>query len=305
MASAGPERAVPAILAHLDAPNIDLMERALVACGPRIVPTLLRTLQEGRDNRIRENVVSALGELRDNCAAAPLLGLIDSGDEELRLAAAIALREIGDARVLPTFRKGAADAKCKFQLVAIEGLGRLRDEQSVTLLLQLLRSDHDDVFLAAVRALGEIGDPVAIPALRKRLRDPVLTPAGAYPAAQALARMGQREVLERLRTAAQSGQTYNNSRGAALAELGALGDQTMLDILLSVAESDGQSGLPASDAAELLGNYSDPRILTVLRKLLKHSDAATATSAAAALQKLGQKNPFGRQVETTESTVVY
>lgn len=51
-------------------------------------------------------------------------------------------------------------------------MGNLRAKPAVRALIGLLEDEHYQVRSAAAAALGEIGDRVALPALRKAARDP-------------------------------------------------------------------------------------------------------------------------------------
>ena len=52
-----------------------------------------------------------------------------------------------------------------------EGLGRLKDERAVDLLIPLLADPDWRVRLKTAWALGQIGDERALPSLRQRMRD--------------------------------------------------------------------------------------------------------------------------------------
>ncbi|MGN6276880.1 MAG: HEAT repeat domain-containing protein [Solirubrobacterales bacterium] len=75
---------------------------------------------------------------------------------------------------------------------AIQALGKMRNRDSVPLLIKRFRSAHSTVRISAANALGDIGDCAAPPPLIEALKDPHVRRA----AAGALASLGDPRALE-------------------------------------------------------------------------------------------------------------
>mgnify|MGYP000845429115 FL=1 len=122
------------------------------------VEPLLRALFNERDSAIREDVVRALGAIRDGRAVEYLVAVMK--EPGLRLLAVEALGHIGDRRVVPILRR------------VVEGvpLGEPRD--SATPCADGWTDEMATMGMAA-RALGMIADAVAIPSLIVALRNTI------------------------------------------------------------------------------------------------------------------------------------
>lgn len=86
--------------------------------------------------------------------------------------------------------------------LAVHILGeRLHEPRAVAPLIALLDQDGDPYVLAsAAEALGQLGDPRAVPVLRRALHDPTRYLVIRVAAAQALARIGGQAAAEALNT---------------------------------------------------------------------------------------------------------
>jgi HEAT repeat protein len=101
-----------------------------------------------------------------------LIRLLDHKDPEIQWRAADALGTLGEPacdRLLTILEY----PKMHVRIGAIEALGDIRSGKSVDPLIGKLRTDHDnEVRWVAALALGQIGDPRAVPALVEALGDP-------------------------------------------------------------------------------------------------------------------------------------
>jgi HEAT repeat protein len=145
-----------------------------------------------------------LGLIGDPRALDPLIEA--TRDRGIAYQAALALGEIGDRRAIPALREMArllpserhwagwalatlgepegfdllidvarSDLGWDQRRHAILALGGLRYRGAVEPLVGLLQDPEVHLRVAAARALGEIGDPAALPALRAALADPTRT----------------------------------------------------------------------------------------------------------------------------------
>jgi HEAT repeat protein len=178
---------------------------------PQVVRTLVKVAagELASSKETRKVAIESLGALGDPKAVDTLTKILEkrSEDEGLRIHAALALGRIGDPKAIDTLtrtlenrteylgvRKFVADAlgnfhdprvtdalvkalSCDYYIAraAAESLKKLRDRRAVEPLIRILESDsgkysnHPRELAADI--LGVLGDPRAVPALAKALRD--------------------------------------------------------------------------------------------------------------------------------------
>ena len=132
--SMDPEALVEAVADQSDAVRRNAAIEALTRAGPRSVPTLIRALRH-RDVEVVMFAAGILGRTRDAPAIPHLVRLLDHDDINIAQG-------------------------------AIESLAHLRAAASVEALIKMLDRDLWLRF-AAIHALGEIGDPLAVGPARR------------------------------------------------------------------------------------------------------------------------------------------
>lgn len=154
----------------------------ILSIGPdESVPALLPLLND-KEEFVRREVAYALGLTRSRNATAALSErLLNDKEDGVRGAAAVALGQIADeaavvalANVLapelggPQQKKRKAEKNVFVLRAAAESLGKIRSRAGTPALIATLGAEKvpDDVKREAARALGVIGDPAAIPALK-------------------------------------------------------------------------------------------------------------------------------------------
>lgn len=168
---------------------------ALATIGEPAFQPLLRALKD-EDGNVRQEVVEALGKLRDPRTLGPLIHALQDEQDAVRTSAADALAKLGDKRAiepliallsdehwlvriraLSALRKlgglsmfdyvvGALDDHDpKVREAAIGALGELQDTRVQDILLGALKDPDSCVRSTAILILGKIGDERALPAL--------------------------------------------------------------------------------------------------------------------------------------------
>lgn len=100
-----------------------------------------------------------------------LIRLLDHGNPDIQWKAADALGTLGEPACNPLL-KILEFPKMHVRLGAIEALGDIKCPRSVEPVIRRLREDRDnEVRFVAALALGQIGDPRALPALEEALQD--------------------------------------------------------------------------------------------------------------------------------------
>jgi HEAT repeat protein len=156
--------------------------KAILSIGAdNSVAALVRLLSD-KDEFVRREVAYALGLTKSRKATASLIQLLLNDKEDgVRAAAAVALGEVADesavvslANVLAAELEGGTKKKNKMERnvfvlrAAAKALGQIKSRAGVPALVATLSNEKlaDDVRREAAHALGLIGDPVALPALR-------------------------------------------------------------------------------------------------------------------------------------------
>jgi len=138
----------------------------ILELGESTVPYLLEAVHT-EDRIRREHVIAALGTLKANAAIAPIGRVLENPTLQRRYVAAWALGEIDDPRGIPFLLTALDDGDDEVQRFAVRALIKL-NRQAVEPLLAYLSTASDRGTAAAVRALGDIGDVRALPALLER-----------------------------------------------------------------------------------------------------------------------------------------
>jgi len=195
--------------------------------------------------------------------------------------------------------RAAAYTRSRSQVRRARGahrLGALAQGDALPVLFGLL---HDKAFLVrrmAVRALGRVGNPLAVPSLLDALTDDprltrdVLAAVGRLgPAASPMLRC---ELLRSL------SEPVDNRRAALTAVgLGLLGDVSAAPLLTVALEDRDQPGLAVA-AAEALGAIGAPEAVGPLLRAMRDQDPELRTAAAKALGSVGDVRAANRLAES-------
>ncbi len=132
---------------------------------------LILALQD-EETHVRKWAAELLGPSRDRRATQPLLRLLDDGDWNVRRAAMYALMQIRDPRAVGPLVEHLTSGSRKDKIVAALVLGRLGSRDATdALVAQLTASNASAVKISCAAALGELGDPSAVGALRGVAKD--------------------------------------------------------------------------------------------------------------------------------------
>jgi cellulose synthase operon protein C len=305
-------RAAGTVQRLLDDPSEDVRARAAQALGVlqarSAVPRLLSLAAAGETA-----AVSALGEIGDARAVAPLLGLLDGGRGESRRAAAEALARIKGPEVvdglLRIARTGATEARVEalsalggalrghgtpeaaevcakaldpgdpaLALSAVGALAAMREPHALGRLLPAARGSQADLRRGAVEVLGNFGDAQAGPVLRAALADEDDSMRGA--AAWALGKLGDAAARPDLVRAAQArGFATQVNAAAALARMGDAGD------LLPLATH--PNAWVRANVALGLARFATPEAQKARAALAKDASPAVRAATAAAAPRRG------------------
>ena len=182
-----------AILAALKDEAPVVRDRAIRLATRYIEPQVLGELVADETNATLRNAAITALERQGPYAVPHLESMLARPEEDVVMFALQMLARIGEPSVVRTVAPLVRHSNQNIAQSAIEALGQLRSAQAVPTLLDLL---HGDLWLqlAAIEALGEIGDPAAVLPLVALVPDSIV----AEPAVAALQRIAAPESLEAL-----------------------------------------------------------------------------------------------------------
>jgi HEAT repeat protein len=164
--------AVPDLVAALRDPQVEVRVVAAAALwrlpDPAAVPGLVELLSD-RDAAARQWGALALGVVRDRRATQPLLRVLADPEGAVRMDVIRSLGRIGDPSALAPLRDFARTEGNALdeRLEAVNSIASLDSPDKVNVLVQLLGDSEERIRLRSIRALGQVGDALAIPPLRR------------------------------------------------------------------------------------------------------------------------------------------
>jgi HEAT repeat protein len=141
---------------------------ALGKFGPIGMEMAGRMVEDSRWYVVR-NGVSLLGEITGEEAVVHLTATLGNDDPRVRKEAVSALAKVGGDDAAMLLLGMLDDSEAEVRAGACRALGNLRVQRAVKPLLQLLDRDSNiGVQVETLQALGQIGDPGAVPIIEKK-----------------------------------------------------------------------------------------------------------------------------------------
>jgi chemotaxis protein methyltransferase CheR len=154
-----------------------------------VFPVLEQALRDNADANVRNAAMEVYVALGGR-SLPPLVSLLSDADEEVRTFTGVMLGNMRLRDAVPALIRALDDPDLNVKHAATEALGKIRDLRAVGPLIEALGKDMWLQFPAAV-ALGDLGDPRAVPALVGLLS----IPGANVPAIQALGKIGDPSAL--------------------------------------------------------------------------------------------------------------
>jgi HEAT repeat protein len=173
--------------------------------GDRAVPVLVEALQDSDFGNV-QNAAFALGEMGSEAAVRALLGLFGRSDQATQVMIFTVLGMIGGQTAVSWLLYILANNRdWNYQIYAARALGEIGDPHAVPELIAVIQNGWRDVRSVAADALGRIGDESAVPALVEALHAHDWSQNGRFPHAvtRALANIGGDEAICGLKKATQ------------------------------------------------------------------------------------------------------
>lgn len=165
--------AVPELVAALRDSQVEVRVVAAAALwrlpDAAAVPSLIE-LTHDTDPSARQWAVLALGVARDPRSVPALIALLTDSVADIRMDAIRSLGRVGHASALTSLKAVADNAERPLdeRLEALNSIASLSGPDKVNALVSMLEDDDEGVRLRAVEALGQVGDALAVPPLRRR-----------------------------------------------------------------------------------------------------------------------------------------
>ena len=253
------------------------------------------TRNEGLEKSVeRRDAIESLDELGDERAVPLLIGALYDPERKVRAEAATVLGKLGDDRAVPTLlRRLTGDWDRGVQMRAGWALGDIGGEEAFEGLVQKLRRLRPDAWIAAVEALGEIGDRRALPHILNSLTIQVRW--GILAAGPTLEKLDDGSLFTRLIDDLERGDDKERERAAL--GLSLLGDSRAVEPL-AVALKDAKVYVAAA-SAYALGELGGDRALRALLEALEHDSQYVRTAVVKSLDRMGDT----RAIEALEKLI--
>ena len=279
-------KAVPALidaLAH--DPEMYVRLTAAKALGligdPAAVSELVYTMLNVRWHLLRRAAVWALGEIGDVTTLADLLEALTDDDEQVRRDAALVIIKIWKPHAL---KEALWHRYWRVREAAVWAYGQAKFPEIVSALVELLYDEERNVRLAVAKALGNIGDPKAVPELMQRVQiehdDQVLLLC-----IMALGTIGHAEAVDTL-TDCLFIKGDDAFREAAAKSLGKIGHHSALEKLRLALDNDPSVKVQIA-LIEAVAQIHHPDVIPILVRALSDEEHAVRHAAAKSLQMIG------------------
>jgi HEAT repeat protein len=174
--------------------------------GDRAIPMLVKTLQDDDFGNV-QNAAFALGEMGSEAAVKALLGLFGRSDQATQVMIFTVLGMIGGETAVSWLLYILSNNRdWNYQIYAARALGEIGDPRAVPQLIEVMNTGWRDVRSVAADALGRIGDEAAVPPLLEALHAHNWSKNGRFPFAvtRALANIGGKMARQGLSDALHS-----------------------------------------------------------------------------------------------------
>jgi len=265
---------------------------------------LLRVLREDGSATVRRAAAEGARRLAGKDIVPRLLDIARREEDVETLVVLIdTLKELGDRRAVPFFRKALESGEAKVQAAALDAIGVFRDAALVPFYVdQFTRSTSDEVRLNALANMKGAGDRRTLEVLLRALKDENEEVRNA--ALAALADFADVDVAAALSEQLLRPDLSDAQAEAVIGVLGRVRSRRVADELLAAAGDEERGGPVPARVLRALGQMGDRRAVPLLAAALKdHPSGEARTAAAAGLAELGASDQVTLCLEVAQEAV--
>ncbi len=269
--------------------------QALLCCAssvaavgqPERAEKMCRALLEGdAPAPVRAGAFGALAQLQKEQAVPLIIKTLSSGEPMLRQVAAGAVISVPGNAATRAFAQGLQGCAPETRVVLLGALAARGDAEGLREMVNQLAAEGDEAIrVAALKALGRLGDASSVPVLAAALKQ---KEAAAAAAGQTLIELQGAGVAEALVGQAQTGDAVIRP-----ALLGVLAERRQVEALpvFRKALNNGDAGMrrAALKSLAVLGTQED--LATLAEMVLTKSEAGERDQVAQAMSELGRRLP--------------
>lgn len=231
---------------------------------------------------LKLTLVRSMSNIRDKYVTDFLMGLVKSGEADLKRAAIDSLAEIKERRAVPDILVALDDPDWVVRSRAVRALGLMGDHQGLNHIVKKLDEEEALIQKEAIIALGRLGNPQAVPHILSKLNREELQSEALL----ALEKLGFAD----LDYFFQVFYTFNTRIKCALVDLvGRTGDERAVEHLTSILLEEFYT--VRCRAARALGEIKDRQAIPALLQAHREDPSEEVRKAAAmALKKLDSRS---------------
>lgn len=295
----GDPRAFEPLLAHLDHGHAAVRQAAVASLNSLAHPALparARALLDHDSPRVRESAARIAGYFGFAECVERLIALCADDDEGVRRAAVEQLAHLDDPRALSVLVDALRSGSTGVRAAAARGLAHLDAPSALAAVLSALADPDPWVRYYAARSAGHLRLGGAVAALREVATADEVSPA-RIAAIEALGAIGDSSAIDALRPLADAAELAIAQ--PALAALGRMPDDAAAAILLrALTAPDAERRLAAVEA---LGMRREARAVRELARIARADEDERARDAAAdALAAIGGEDAVSTLVALAE-----
>ena len=203
---------------------------------------------------IRSNAIEVVSSSRKMEFASEIVRLLNDNIVPVRFAAAVAIGDMEYKEAEKQLRQLSNDSDLNIRIATAYALCKLGEMKHIIIIQKATDVNDDTVKANAAMLLGKLKSTESLPILY-RLKDKESSDAVAYNATEAIARIGDQKIYQRIWTMLIS--VYADDRCMGIYAMGALGGTQGINTILTMLDDDiVQVRLVAAEQLGVLGDKS-------------------------------------------------